>query len=98
MKRYHDDSECYILFGKEINQIIAMLGILSERNPHVENLSEFVDKLKTMRSYDDMLDEMIMTTRVEDMSKREREDEGLSLNEILAKFKITKWKDKNGKN
>jgi hypothetical protein len=51
-----------------------------------------------MRSYDDMLDEMIMTTRVEDMSKREREDEGLSLNEILAKFKITKWKDKDGKN
>ena len=51
-----------------------------------------------MRSYDDMLDEMIMSTRVEDMSKREREDEGLSLNEILNKFKITKWKDKDGKN
>ena len=90
MKRYHDDSECYILFGKEINQIIAMLGILSERNPDVENLSEFIDKLKTMRSYDDMLDEMIMSTRVEDMSKREREDEGLSLNEILNKsFRLT---------
>ena len=98
MKKYHDDSECYILFGKEINRIIAMLSILSERNPNMEELIQFIQKLKTMRSYDDMLDAMIMDTRAEDISRREQEDDGLSLNEILAKFKITKWKDKDGKN
>ena len=55
---FHNDDECYLLFGKEVNQIIAMLQILSDRNPDVENLGEFIEKLKTMLSYDDMLDEI----------------------------------------
>ena len=98
MENFHEDGECYLLFGKEVNQIIAMLEILRNRNPHVENLSDFVDKLKNMRSYDQMLDAMIMDTRAEDMQRREQQNEGLSLNEILSKFKIRKWDKKDGKN
>lgn len=98
MENFHDDSECYLLFGKEVNQIIAMLEILKDRNPHVEKLEDFVDKLKNMRSYDQMLDAMIMDTRAEDMQRREQQNEGLSLNEILNKFKIRKWSKKDGKN
>jgi len=88
MQNFHEDSECYLLFGKEINQIIAMLEILKDRNPHVEKLEDFIDKLKSMRSYDQMLDAMIMDTRAEDISRREQYDEGLSLNEILDKFNL----------
>ena len=55
MENFHEDGECYLLFGKEVNQIIAMLEILKDRNPHVEKLEDFVDKLKNMRSYDQML-------------------------------------------
>ena len=51
-----------------------------------------------MRSYDEMLDQMIMSTRAEDMSKKERKDEGLSLNEILNNLDIRKWTDKDVKN
>ena len=98
MEIFHDDSECYLLFGKEVNQIIAMLEILKDRNPHVEKLEDFVDKLKNMRSYDQMLDAMIMDTRAEDMQRREQQNEGLSLNEILSKFKIRKWNKADGKN
>tara|TARA_Y100000114_G_C11620748_1_gene259566 strand:- start:47 stop:343 length:297 start_codon:yes stop_codon:yes gene_type:complete len=98
MENFHDDSECYLLFGKEVNQIIAMLEILKDRNPHVEKLEDFVDKLKNMRSYDQMLDAMIMDTRAEDMQRREQQNEGLSLNEILSKFKIRKWNKADGKN
>ena len=98
MENFHDDSECYLLFGKEVNQIIAMLEILKDRNPHVEKLEFFVDKLKNMRSYDQMLDAMIMDTRAEDMQRREQQNEGLSLNEILSKFKIRKWNKADGKN
>ena len=98
MENFHEDSECYLLFGKEVNQIIAMLEILKDRNPHVEKLEDFVDKLKNMRSYDQMLDAMIMDTRAEDMQRREQRNEGLSLNEILSKFKIRKWDKKDGKN
>lgn len=98
MHNFHEDSECYLLFGKEVNQIIAMLEILKSRNPHVEKLEDFIDKLKSMRSYDQMLDAMIMDTRAEDMQRREQQNEGLSLNEILSKFKIRKWDKKDGKN
>ena len=95
---FHNNNECYLLFGKELNKIIAMLQILKDNNPNVEQLPAFIDQLINMRSYDDMLDQMIMSTRVEDMSKKEQKDEGLSLNEILNNLDIRKWKDSDGKN
>ena len=98
MRNFHDDSECYLLFGKEINQIIAMLEILEKRNPDVDKLADFISNLKNMRSYDQMLDALIMDTRAEDMSKRQQTNEGMSLNEILNKFDIRKWSDTDGKN
>ena len=98
MQNFHEDSECYLLFGKEVNQIIAMLEILKNRKKKKKKLEDFIDKLKSMRSYDQMLDAMIMDTRAEDMHKREQQNEGLSLNEILSKFKIRKWNKKDGKN
>ncbi len=93
MRNFHDDSECYLLFGKEINQIIAMLEILEKRNPDVDKLADFISNLKNMRSYDQMLDLMIMDTRAEDMSRREQKDEGLSLDEILNKLDIRRPND-----
>ena len=95
---FHNDDECYLLFGKELNKIIAMLQILKDNNPNVEQLPTFIDQLIHMKSYDDMLDQMIMSTRAEDMSKKEQKDEGLSLNEILNNLDIRKWTDKDGKN
>tara|TARA_B100000287_G_scaffold302808_1_gene285961 strand:- start:358 stop:639 length:282 start_codon:yes stop_codon:yes gene_type:complete len=93
MRNFHDDSECYLLFGKEINQIIAMLEILEKRNPDVDKLADFIRNLKNMRSYDQMLDAMIMDTRAEDISRREQKDEGLSLDEILNKLDIRRPND-----
>ena len=93
MRNFHDDSECYLLFSKEINQIIAMLEILEKRNPDVDKLADFISNLKNMRSYDQMLDLMIMDTRAEDMSRREQKDEGLSLDEILNKLDIRRPND-----
>ena len=93
MQNFHEDGECYLLFGKEINQIIAMLEILEKRNPDVDKLADFIRNLKNMRSYDQMLDAMIMDTRAEDISRREQEDEGLSLDEILNKLDIRRPND-----
>ena len=66
---FHNDDECYLLFGKELNKIIAMLQMLADRNPDVDRLGEFIENLKTMSSYDEMLDSMIMETRVKDIRK-----------------------------
>ena len=80
---FHNDDECYLLFGKELNKIIAMLQMLADRNPNVDELGDFIDKMKSMRSYDEMLDSMIMETRVKDISEKQKGNDGLSLNEIL---------------
>tara|TARA_R100000742_G_C4250068_1_gene68479 strand:+ start:637 stop:936 length:300 start_codon:yes stop_codon:yes gene_type:complete len=95
---YHDDNECFLLFGKDLNKIIAMLQIFSDRNPSEEKLKKFIEQLRTMRSYDEMLDEMIMTTRMEDMSKKDQGDDGLTLNEILSNLDIRRWEKGDGKN
>jgi len=87
-----------MLFGKEINQIISMLQYLSDRNPDVQDLDEFVEKLKGMRSYDEMLDEMIMQTRAEDLSMKEQTNKGLSLEEILYRVDLRLPGEENGKN
>ena len=51
-----------------------------------------------MRSYDDMLDEMIMHTRVEDLSMKEQTNKGLSLEEILYRIDLRLPGEENGKN
>ena len=94
---FHNDDECYLLFGKELNKIIAMLQMLADRNPDVDRLGEFIENLKTMRSYDERLDSMIMETRVKDISEKQKGNDGLSLNEILKDLDIRKWKDSDRK-
>ena len=52
-----------------------------------------------MRSYDEMLDAMIMSTRIQDMSKKEKNpNDGLTLEEIMKSLDIRKWSDSDGKN
>ena len=74
-----------------------MLQMLADRNPDVDRLGEFIENLKTMRSYDEMLDSMIMETRVKDISEKQKGNDGLSLNEILKDLDIRKWKDSDRK-
>ena len=74
-----------------------MLQMLADRNPNVDELGDFIDKMKSMRSYDEMLDSMIMETRVKDISEKQKGNDGLSLNEILKDLDIRKWKDSDRK-
>jgi hypothetical protein len=94
---WHEDNEAYLLFGKELNQIIAMLKIISDRNPNEKKLNKFIEQLKTMRSYDDMLDQMILETRMQDISEKDKGNDGLTLNDILGNLDIRKWNDKDEK-
>ena len=95
--QWHNDSEAFMLFGKELNKIIAALQYLSDRNPDTQSLNKFIDRLINMRSYDEMLASMIMETRVKDISEKQKGNDGLSLNEILKDLDIRKWKDSDRK-
>ena len=93
--QWHNDSEAYLLFGKELNKIIAALQYLSDKNPNVEGMNKFIQKLRNMRSYDQLLDEMLFKTRdvifpegyklTKDspMSKDEALNDSMTLDEIL---------------
>ena len=52
---YHEDSKSFLLFGKQLNQIIAILQMMSDKNPNIQALNEFIQYLKDMVPYDDML-------------------------------------------
>ena len=86
--QWHNDSEAYLLFGKELNKIIAALQYLSDKNPNVEGMNKFIQKLRNMRSYDVMLDEMIFKTKSKfekdpPMTKDEALSDSMTLDEIL---------------
>jgi hypothetical protein len=91
--KWHDDSEAFLLFGAELNKIIAALQYLSDKNPDVGGMNKFIQRLRNMRSYDVMLDEMIFKTArklKEDppMTKDEALTDSMTLDEILYRFEL----------
>ena len=56
---YLDDNKSYLIFGKQLNQIIMVLQIMSDKFPDVQKMNRFIQNLKDMRAYEDMLDEFI---------------------------------------
>ena len=101
--KWHDDSEAFLLFGAELNKIIAALQYLSDKNPDVEGMNKFIQKLRNMRSYDVMLDEMIFNTtrklrKDSPVTKDEALTDSMSLDEILYRFELKLPEGKNGKN
>jgi hypothetical protein len=101
--KWHDDSEAFLLFGAELNKVIAALQYLSDKNPDVEGMNKFIQRLRNMSSYDQMLDKLIFkTTRKlkEDPPKTKDEalTDSMTLDEILYRFELDLPKGKNGKN
>ena len=60
-----------------------MLEILEKKNPDVKSLRDFIRYLKHIPSFDSILNTFQVVTRAEDLSLRERNEDGLTLNEIL---------------
>ena len=101
--KWHDDSEAFLLFGAELNKVIAALQYLSDKNPNVEGMNKFIQRLRNMSSYDQMLDKMIFKTArklKEDPPKTKDEalTYSMTLDEILYRFELDLPKGKNGKN
>ena len=61
---WHEDKKHYLLSGQQLNQILAMLQMISDRNPDIEKLNEFIRNLKDLRAYNDILDEFIFSDQI----------------------------------
>ena len=56
---YHEDSKSFLIFGQQLNQIIAILQMVSDKNPDIQKLNDFIQYLKDMVPYDVMLNGFI---------------------------------------
>ena len=96
---YHEDSKSFLLFGKQMNQIIAMLQMISDRNPDIQKLNEFIQYLKDMVPYDDMLNSFMFGDQ-ETMPDEQRtvgRKDAMTLDEMMDDLQLKFMDKRNGK-
>ena len=100
---WHEDKKHYLLSGQQLNQILAMLQMISDRNPDIEKLNEFIRNLKDLSAFNDILDEFIFSDqrKLTDEIKRVGERDSMTLEEMWAGLerRLMDGRDKdNGQN
>ncbi len=96
---YHEDSKSFLLFGKQLNQIIAILQMMSDKNPNIQALNDFIQYLKDMNTYDDMLNSFIfgdqetIPDEVRPVGKRDT----MTLEEMMDDLQLKFMDKRNGK-
>ena len=100
---YHNDNKSFLLFGQQMNQIIAILQMVSDRNPDIQKLNEFIQYLKDMVPYEDMLDSFVfgdqetMPDEVRPVGQRDAMTLEEMMDDLQLRFLDARDKD-NGKN
>ena len=97
---YHNDSKSFLLFGKQMNQIIAILQMVSDKNPDIQKLNEFIQYLKDMVPYEDMLDSFVFGDQ-ETMPDEVRpigSKDAMTLEEMMDDLQLRFMDKRNGKN
>ena len=96
---YHKDDKSFLLFGKQLNQIIAILQMMSDKNPNIQALNDFIQYLKDMNPYDDMLNGFIFgdqETIPDDVRTVGRKDT-MTLEEMMDDLQLKFMDKRNGK-
>ena len=100
---YHNDSKSFLLFGQQMNQIIAILQMVSDKNPDIQKLNDFIQYLKDMVPYEDMLDSFMfgdqetMPDEVRPVGSRDAMTLEEMMDDLQLRFLDARDKD-NGKN
>ena len=85
--KWHKDNEAFLLFGSELNTIIATLQHLNDKNFDKSDVDEFIQKLRNISSYNQMLDEMIWETtgkfKKDSSENNSQVEDSMSLDEML---------------
>lgn len=56
---YYKKNSAFLIFGEQLNKIIACLHLLLERNVNNKGLNEFIKQLESIKPYEELLDEYI---------------------------------------
>ena len=97
---YHNDSKSFLLFGKQMNQIIAILQMVSDKNPDIQKLNEFIQYLKDMIPYEDMLDSFVFGDQetMPDEVRPVGSKDAMTLEEMMDDLQLKFMEKRNGKN
>ena len=97
---YHNDSKSFLVFGKQMNQIIAILQIVSDKNPDIQKLNEFIQYLKDMVPYDDMLNSFVFGDQetMPDEVRPVGSKDAMTLEEMMDDLQLRFMDKRNGKN
>ena len=93
---YHEDDKSFLVFGKQMNQIITMLQMISDRNPDIQKLNEFIQYLKDLRPYEDMLGEFMFDKKYPDDKKPVGERDAMTLDEMMDDLQLKFMDKRNG--
>ena len=97
---YHEDSKSFLIFGKQLNQIIAILQMVSDRNPDIQKLNEFIQYLKDMIPYEDMLDSFVFGDQetMPDEVRPVGSKDAMTLEEMMDDLQLRFMDKRNGSN
>ena len=97
---YHNDSKSFLLFGKQMNQIIAILQMVSDKNPDIQKLNEFIQYLKDMIPYEDMLDSFVFGDQetMPDEVRPVGSKDAMTLEEMMDDLQLRFMDKTNGSN
>ena len=92
---YHKDDKSFLLFGKQLNQIIAILQMVSDKNPNIQKLNDFIQYLKDLNSYEDMLNGFIFGDQetIPDEIRARGQRDVMTLDEMMDDLQL-KFMDK----
>ena len=97
---YHNDSKSFLVFGKQMNQIIAILQMVSDKTPDIQKLNEFIQYLKDMVPYDDMLNSFVFGDQetMPDEVRPVGSKDAMTLEEMMDDLQLRFMDKRNGKN
>ena len=87
---YYKKDSAFLIFGDQLNKIIACLHLLIERNVNNEGLMDFTETLENLRPYEELLDEYIDNRLMEESAKNFKVD---SMEQMLNELGITRFRD-----
>ena len=87
---YYKKESAFLIFGDQLNKIIACLHLLIERNVNNEGLMDFTETLENLRPYEELLDEYIDNRLMEESAKNFKVD---SMEQMLNELGITRFRD-----
>ena len=97
---YHNDSKSFLLFGQQMNQIIAILQMVSDKNPNIQKLNEFIQYLKDMVPYEDMLDSFVFGDQetMPDEVRPVGSKDAMTVEEMMDDLQLKFMDKRNGSN